>query len=102
MRPGLEIEEPSTELRAPGIVRLSATPPMTSTGMTSMYSEAIFICAGPIFLPRYSGVRPTNRPAMNTAMTAMTSIPYSPVPTPPGLTSPSIMVSSGIMPPRAV
>ncbi|MCI4040772.1 hypothetical protein [Streptomyces sp. TRM75563] len=29
----------------------------------------------PIFLPRYSGVRPTISPAMNTAMTAMISMP---------------------------
>ena len=35
-----------------------------------------------IFLPRYSGVRPIIRPAMNTARIAKTSMPYSPEPTP--------------------
>src|ERR1017187_9170860 len=42
-----------------------------------------------IFLPRYSGVRPTIKPAMNTAKTANISIPYKPEPTPPKTTSPS-------------
>ena len=36
---------------------------------------ASFISLGPIFLPRYSGVRPTIRPAMNTARIAKTSMP---------------------------
>ena len=70
--------------------------------MTRKYSETIFISRGPIFLPRYSGVRPTMRPAMNTATTAMTRMPYMPAPTPPGETSPSIMLNMYIMPPSAV
>ena len=57
-----------------------------------MYSEASLISRAPIFLPRYSGVRPTISPATNTAMIASTSIPYRPEPMPPGATSPSIML----------
>ena len=42
-------------------------------------SIAILISKASTFLPRYSGVRPTIRPAMNTARIApMTSIPYMP------------------------
>ena len=43
------------------------------TGMR-MINEAIFISYVSIFLPRYSGVRPTMRPAMNTATMANTSM----------------------------
>jgi hypothetical protein len=42
---------------------------------TRMTSAAIFISKASIFLPRYSGVRPTMRPAMNTAMIANMSMP---------------------------
>ena len=38
-------------------------------------SDAIFISKASIFLPRYSGVRPTMSPATNTAMMAKTSMP---------------------------
>ena len=34
-----------------------------------------FISRASIFLPRYSGVRPTMSPATNTAMMAITSMP---------------------------
>ena len=40
----------------------------TRLGVTRMYMAASFISVGPIFLPRYSGVRPTMRPAMKTEM----------------------------------
>ncbi len=40
-----------------------------------MMSAAIFISYISIFLPRYSGVRPTMSPAMNTAMMAKTRMP---------------------------
>ena len=40
-----------------------------------------------IFLPRYSGVRPTISPPMNTANRTYTSIAYRPQPTPPQTTS---------------
>ena len=36
---------------------------------------AIFMSNASIFLPRYSGVRPTIRPAMKTATIAKRSIP---------------------------
>ncbi len=49
---------------------------------------ASFISPAWIFLPRYSGVRPTIRPAMNTLRMARISLPYRPAPAPPGLTSP--------------
>ena len=70
--------------------------------MVRKYSEANFISRPPIFLPRYSGVRPTISPATNTVMTARTSMPYRPEPVPPGATSPSIMLSIVIAPPRLV
>ena len=41
----------------------------TSAGVIKMTSEDIFISYASIFLPRYSGVRPTIKPAMNTVRT---------------------------------
>lgn len=55
-----------------------------------------------IFLPKYSGVRPTISPAMNTVRMTKPIMPYSPQPTPPKTTSPSIISSMGIMPPMGV
>src|SRR6185503_15820837 len=69
---------------------------------TSTYSIASFTSFDSIFLPRYSGVRPTINPAMNTVSTTITSIPYMPAPTPPKMISPSMMFSSGIIPPSGV
>ena len=40
-----------------------------------MASDAIFISYCSIFLPRYSGVRPTISPAMKTERMAKTSMP---------------------------
>ena len=68
----------------------------------STYSIASFISRDSIFLPRYSGVRPTIRPAMNTVRTTKTSIPYRPAPVPPNTTSPSWMLASGTRPPSGV
>ena len=66
---------------------------------TRATSIAILISNDSTFLPRYSGVRPTIRPAMNTARIApITSIPYMPAPMPPGVTSPSSMLNSGTSP----
>ena len=76
--------------------------PSSTTGMASTYSTTSFISGAWIFLPRYSGVRPTIRPAMNTDRMAMISSPLRPTPTPPGLTSPSIMCARGTPPPRGV
>ena len=62
----------------------------------------IFISFDSIFLPRYSGVRPTISPAMNTARRAKISIPISPVPTPPKTISPMAMFSMAMPPPSGV
>ena len=70
--------------------------------MAKMYNTTSFISGAWIFLPRYSGVRPTISPAMKTANNAMISMPPRPTPTPPGDTSPSIMWSIGESPPRGV
>ena len=53
-----------------------------------------------IFLPRYSGVRPTIRPATKTATMTKTSIPYKPEPTPPKETSPSIIIHNADQTPK--
>ena len=53
-----------------------------------------------IFLPRYSGVRPTIRPARNTVSSTVSSMPYRPEPTPPKITSPVIIIVSGVIEPR--
>ena len=66
---------------------------------TRTTSIAIFISNASIFLPRNSGVRPTIRPAMNTAMIEKIRIPYMPAPAPPGTISPSWISNSGIRPP---
>ena len=47
-------------------------------------------------------MRPTISPAMNTDNTAITSIPYSPEPTPPKMISPICMLTSGTKPPSGV
>jgi hypothetical protein len=80
----------------------AAVPISTRAGVTRKYSDANLISRAPIFLPRYSGVRPTISPATNTVITARISMPYRPEPVPPGATSPSIMLMIGIMPPSAV
>ncbi len=67
-----------------------------------MTSDAIFISYASIFLPRYSGVRPTIKPAIKTAMMAKTSMPYNPLPTPPKITSPSWISHIGTSPPNGV
>ena len=88
--------------RSPGSAMAIAVPTSTIAGVVSRYSEANFSSLPPSFLPRYSGVRPTINPATNTVMTARTKIPYRPEPVPPGATSPSIMFSSSVAPPRLV
>ena len=47
----------------------------TTSGGTRIVSDAIFISNASIFLPRYSGVRPTISPARNTATMANISMP---------------------------
>ena len=71
-------------------------------GVVRMKIEASFISVASIFLPRYSGVRPIMRPAMNTPRIAKINIVYRPVPTPPGASSPSWIRNSGTKPPSGV
>ena len=65
----------------------SAVVTSTASGVNSAPSEASLISRASIFLPRYSGVRPTISPPMKTASRTKTSIEYRPVPTPPKMTS---------------
>ena len=58
-------------------------------GVAKHTSTAHFISNGSIFLQRYSGVRPTINPAINTVNMANANIPYKPQPTPPKITSPN-------------
>src|SRR5208283_1848982 len=70
--------------------------------VTSMVSTAIFTSNASIFFPRYSGVRPTINPAMKTERITNTSIPYIPAPTPPKITSLSMRLIRGTIPPSGV
>src|SRR5229473_2704781 len=72
------------------------------TGRVRKYSAAYFISAGRIFLPMYSGVRPTINPATNTVTVARTRMPYIPAPMPPGAISPSEMSNRAMPPPNGV
>src|SRR5277367_2097253 len=95
--PGLKIAAcPSwVPIDSPAAVRMT-------TGSTRKYSAAYFISVGRIFLPMYSGVRPTISPATNTVIMASTRMPYIPAPTPPGAISPSAMSNSAMPPPNGV
>src|SRR5215469_9131647 len=95
---------PGFRIDARGTLNASDRPANTSTtvGVARMYSAAYFISVGRIFLPRYSGVRPTIRPPTNTVMIARIKMPYRPEPTPPGTTSPIIMLNSTTPPPNGV
>ncbi|SIH63061.1 Uncharacterised protein [Mycobacteroides abscessus subsp. abscessus] len=73
--PGLKIDVPSTCSRTPGMRSDSPVPSSASVGVTRTYSDAKVISRARIFLPRYSGVRPTSSPPMKTVITARTSIP---------------------------
>src|ERR1700735_4476154 len=73
-----------------------------TTGKVRKYKAAYFISVGRIFLPMYSGVRPTISPATNTVTMARIRMPYMPAPTPPGAISPRAMSNSAMPPPNAV
>jgi len=88
--------------RPAGAITAIAVPMTTSAHGISTTRLAIFISCASIFLPRYSGVRPTISPAMNTATMAKASMPYRPEPTPPKITSPSCISHIGTMPPSGV
>ena len=96
---------------APELFKLSATPgtiaaiPLPNrmaTGVAKQTTTDHFISYGSIFLPKNSGVRPTIRPAINTVSIAKASIPYSPQPTPPNITSPNCISNIVTIPPRGV
>ena len=65
------------------MVTAAASITRSPIGITRIPIMVSLISLAPIFLPRYSGVRPTISPAMNTATTTNSSIPYMPEPTPP-------------------
>src|SRR5262245_58940241 len=94
--------ELSIEARAVEFAMAMAVPTSTSVGVVRKYSDANFISRAPIFLPRYSGVRPTMSPATKTVTTERMRMPYRPEPVPPGATSPSIMFRIGTPPPSGV
>ena len=52
-----------------------AVPRSTPKSGTMITIEAILVSKASIFLPRYSGVRPTMSPPMKTTMMAKTSMP---------------------------
>src|SRR5262249_40284314 len=57
------------------ITDATALNPRMHTVVARMASIAIFTSLDSIFLPMYSGVRPTIRPAMKTATTAYSKMP---------------------------
>src|SRR3984885_2616606 len=95
--PGFSIEACGTfvPMDNPAAVRMT-------TGRVRKYKAAYFISVGRIFLPMYSGVRPTIRPATNTVTMARIRMPYRPAPTPPGAISPKAMSNSAMPPPNGV
>src|SRR4029077_2465576 len=68
----------SMPARWPGIAIAMAVPSNTISGVVRKYAEASLISRGLIFFPRYSGVRPTIRPATNTVITGRVGMPYRP------------------------
>src|SRR6266851_7402872 len=95
---------PGLKIREVPILRPSDRPEAVRmvVGSVRKYNAAYFISVGRIFLPRYSGVRPTISPATNTVTIASTRMPYSPAPTPPGAISPSAMSNNAMPPPNGV
>ncbi len=67
----------------------------TTSGVSRAYKAISFASAVVIVLPRYSGVRPTISPPMKTPTSAIITMLYRPVPSPPNVTSPSSMFTSG-------
>src|SRR5579871_3415576 len=90
------------EATAGGYTTATAVQPRYIKGSNRIASIAILTSRASIFLPTYSGVRPTIRPATKIDSTTKSSMPYRPEPTPPTMISPSWMLIIGIMPPSAV
>src|SRR5215467_13758607 len=102
--PGLSTED-SGEVVGDGQFLMPSDSPAAvrmTTGKVRKYSAAYFISTGLIFLPMYSGVRPTISPATNTVTIARIRMPYMPAPMPPGAISPSAISSSAMPPPNGV
>ncbi len=85
-----------------GVATAIAAEIRTSSGTNRAPIVASLTSRAWICLPRYSGVRPTIRPAMNTASTTSSSMPYSPEPGPPKMTSPVIMFAIATAAPSPV
>src|SRR5258706_13504976 len=68
---------------AEGSTVATAVQPRYISGRTRMASIAILTSFASIFLPTYSGVRPTISPATNIDRMTNSSMPYMPAPTPP-------------------
>ena len=75
----IEVDEGSqhlSRLATPAsVTEARAVKRSTSAGGIRITSEAIFISKASTFLPRYSGVRPTMRPATKTAISTKASMP---------------------------
>ncbi len=80
---------------------MAVNPRIMSTSIRTA-NEASRTSLDSIFLPRYSGVRPTISPAIKTDRMAKTRMKYRPAPIPPGAISPSWIRTSGTMPPMGV
>lgn len=78
-----------------------ATPVSTSTtiGVNREYKIIQRVSREPIFLPRYSGVRPTINPPRKTPSNAAMTMLYTPVPSPPKTTSPNSMQTKAVSTP---
>ncbi|MNE76784.1 hypothetical protein D3C80_1730420 [compost metagenome] len=63
---------------------------------------ANWISRASIFLPRYSGVRPTIRPATKTDSMAISTMTAMPDPIPPGRISPSCIRNMVTAPPSGM
>src|ERR1700683_532165 len=102
--PGLRIED-SGDVGGEGqFLNPSESPAAVriTTGNVRKYNAAYFISVGLIFLPMYSGVRPTISPPTKTVTMASTRMPYMPAPIPPGAISPRAMSNKAMPPPNGV
>ena len=76
-------------LDVPALVETASAAPSNTTALGARTPIMAHLTSGTsIFLPRYSGERPTISPARNTVNRTTSNMPYSPAPTPPKMTSP--------------
>ncbi len=90
------------DLRPALLAVASAVQNNAVSGVIRMPSPASLISLASSFLPSHSGVRPTISPPMNTASRTYRRIEYSPVPTPPKITSLADRLAKGTAPPIPV